>query len=497
MRMLAISVIGLFYLPLLGAQERADGSDAPEVQLIEADEEVVVPVETEEGEVVYEPLDLETVVLPETIFTELQNIIYQMSDRAPAALIARERLVEAQGQRLVERSARMPKLGGFVQYNYQTEQRENSGTKTGPEFFWSINADQPVYQFGALEARSEIGDLRMTAARTRNEGSYIDLLQQVRDIYMRIFQRKVSIELAKEWLELSQEDLSKARRQQKAGELTDLSLLEAEVRVQENKADILQQEEDLAFLEQRLRALSGWTGPILSNYPNTLRRFLRTPVVKEEKTPPPADPTESWVYRDLQTQIDIEERNYTIAKSQNLPRFSVVGGIFQDRIDSAFLATSEERINYFVGGLVTWSLFDGYSTTGQKMAVLARKRQLERQANLQIDLYRAEYTRIASQLSMARRRVEISVRLYELSEARLEASVRRHDNNAISTSELLYARSNRNQSQLSLIASKIQYLNALGEYLSLTGQDPAIERMDERVRPADLPSVLNPWESYK
>ncbi len=446
-------------------------------------------------EVVYEPFDSEKVVLPENIFKELREIIYQMSDRAPAAQMARERLVEAQGLGLVDRSARLPKLGGYAQYNYQTEQRESGATKDGPEFFWSINANQPVYQWGALEARDEIGQLRMQSVRTQNEGAYSDLLKQVRDLYLRIFQRKVSLELAREWLRIAEQDYAKAQRQEKAGELTDLSLIEAEVRVQENRADILNQEQDLAYLELRLRAISGWTGPIIANYNYALRTFLDTPVV-DEKPPPSGNPTEGWTYQNIQTQIEIEKRNYTIAKAEVLPRFSVVGGIFQDRIDSAFLATSEDRINYFVGGLVSWSLFDGNASSGRKMAALARQRQLERQAELEVDLYRAEYARIASTLNVTRRGVEINQRLFELSEAKLSAATRRYESGAISSSELLYAKSGLNQSQLSLIESKISYLNALGAYLTLTGQDPALEMMDSKLKPEELPAVLNPWDSY-
>lgn len=443
-----------------------------------------------------EPLiDLNNTTLPEHIFPELDEIIHQMTARAPTAEIAKARLAEAEGQRMVDRSASLPRLNGFAQYNFQTEQRQNTGTVYGPRFFWSINASQPVYQWGAIEARSQMGDLRIEGALTHNERSYRDLLRESRDLYLRIFMRRVSIQLAQGNLAIVKEEEARLRREFNAGQITEIILAEAEVRVHQHEADMLQQKQDLAFLENQLRTVTGWSGPILPNFSHTRQRFLASNIV-EDGALPRGNPTESASYRQLNTEIALEERQYTIAQARNLPHFSAVAGIFQDQIDSAFLATSEERINYFVGGLVTWNLFDGHETTGLKLASLARRRQLERQAGVEISRFQGEADRLQSALKINRQSIAISQRLLQLSEERLDSTQRRHASGSISTSELLHARSSRDHSELSLISAKINYLNTLGDYLTLTGHDPTLQRLQQLTPRPSLPAVLNPWADY-
>lgn len=462
-----------------------DGVVAVEVEPIEGD--------SEEAEVIVVPPEI---VLPENIFSELDEIIYQMVDRAPSVDIARARLDEAEGQRLIDRSAALPTLGTYAQYNYQTEQRENTGTVERGLYFWSVDARQPIYQWGALEARKQIGDLRIDGARTRNAGAFRQLLRDARDIYLRIFQRRVALDLAEETTAIAEEDFQLMRRRHAAGEITDIELAEAELRVQESQSDILNQQQDLAFFEQRLRTITGWTGPIMANYNHALNAFLTSPVVEDDPLPR-ADPTTSIAYQALQNDIKIQDREYTIAHARNLPHFSVVGGIFRDQIDSAFLAESEDRTNFFVGGLVTWSIFDGNAATGQKMATMARKRQLEREANLEMELFQSQEERLRSVLEINARSISITSRMLELSEARLATAERRYANDAISTGDLLLAKSSRNQSQLSLIGAKINYLNTLSNYLTLTRHDPTLEKMENRVGRPDLPAILNPWTDYR
>lgn len=467
------------------ALENAQVTEAPpEVEILE--------IEENSETLLLQP----EVILPESIFAELDEIIYQMVDRAPSAGIAKARLDEAEGLRLVDRSAGLPTLSTFAQYNYQTEQRENSGTVDRALYFWSLDARQPIYQWGAIEARKQIGDLRVSGAETRNSQAFRQLLRDARDIYLRIFQRRVSLELAQESRAIAQEGLERMKRRHEAGEVTDIALAETEIGVEQAEADILQQEQDYIFLQQRLRTLTGWTGPIISNFSHSLQTFLTSPVV-ENNPLPRGNPTDSVVYQALQNDIAIQEREYTIAHARNLPHFSLVGGIFRDQIDSAFFAESEDRTNFFVGGLVTWSIFDGNAATGQKMATMARKRQLEREANLEMELFQSDEQRLRASLEINARSIGISSRLLELSNQRLATAERRYANGTISTTDLLIAKSSRNQSQLSLIGAKINYLMTLGDYLSLTRHDPTLEKIENRVGRPDMPAILNPWSDYR
>ncbi|WOO42043.1 TolC family protein [Rubellicoccus peritrichatus] len=491
MRLIFISA--LFCLPSFGfvqdeVLEDANASQDP--AMVD-----VLPVEgdAEEEEVVVVPPEI---VLPENIFSELDEIIYQMVDRSPSVEIARSRLDEAEGMRLIDRSASMPSINTFAQFNYQTEQRENTGTVDRGLYFWSLDARQPVYQWGAIEARKEMGDLRIDGAKTRNAASFRQLLRDARDLYLQIFQRRVALELARETAAIAEEDFELVRRRHEAGEVTDIVLAEAEVRVFQGEADILNQEQDFAFLQQRLRTITGWTGPIMSNFSLSLRDFLTSPVVEDDPLPR-GDPTKSIAYQAIQNNIEIQDREYTIAHARNLPHFSLVAGVFRDQIDSAFLAESEDRTNFFVGGLVTWSIFDGNAATGEKMATMARKRRLEREADMEMQLFQSQEQRLRATLDINTRSIGIASRLLELSNQRLKTAERRHASGAISTGELLLAKSNRNQSQLSLIGAKIDYLITLGDYLGMTRHDPTLEKMESRVGRPDLPTILNPWTDYR
>jgi len=436
------------------------------------------------------------VVLPEEVFPELEVVVQELSKNAPAAAIARERLSEAAGVRLAERSARLPEVGSYAQLNYQTEQRENTGTVDRALYFWGIEANQPVYQWGAIEARAQMGDLRVDAARNNNAASLRALLRDARDLYLRIFRRKVALQLAQETRSIAEQDLARVEQRHQAGELTDVERAEAEVLVAHSEADILQQEHDLQYLELQFRAITGWKGGLLPDFDSALARFMDTKVV-EEAPLPRKSPTESLMYQTLQTQIELEEKQYTVANALNLPQFRLVGGIFRDEIDSAFLADSEDRINYFIGGAVTWNIFDGYEAAGLKMAARARKRQLERQAEMELGLYQSEALRLRTQLEFMGRNVLINERLLELSEARLATARRRFDNGAISTNDLLLSQSSRNQAQLSLIDTKINYMTVLSNYLTLTRQDPVLESLTDGIRRPDLPDVINPWGNYR
>lgn len=435
------------------------------------------------------------VVLPEDIFPQLRRILSVTSRLAPQVDVARDRLAEAEGLRLVDRSARLPELSTFVQGNLQSEQREVSGAVNQFLYLWGVNARQPVYEFGAIEARTQLGDLRVASARTQNLTAMQNLVNEVRDRYMQYFRRKVSLELAKVNLEIARNDYQSAVKRHDAGELTDLALTEAEVVVQQNEAEMLSQEQDLQFLEMQLRTLTGWKADVLPFFDAALERFLTTPVYDGEVLPG-GSPTDSLAYESLQTRIDIQEKEYTIANARNLPKFSLVAGIFRDQIDAAFLGTAEERVNYFVGGLLTWSIFDGNETAGLKMAAQARKRQLERQADIELDRHQNEISRVKSSLGYLEKSLGIHARLLELADQRLSTESSKFERGVISTSNFLWAKNSRNQAQLALIDTKIQYLNTMTYYLSLTRHDPTLNELTDSIRAPDLPDVINPWGDY-
>ena len=449
----------------------------------------------------YEPREIAPktashIILPEHIFPELDAIIEQLAKHAPRMRIAHERLSEAEGINYIEKSERLPEVYISGQYNYQTEQREFTGTVDKVRYFWNVYAQQPLYQWGAIEAHSEIGDLRLSQAEIDNEISLSALLQETRRLYLYILAQKASLLIDDKSLQIAQSNYDRMHKEYQLNRIAKIDLTQADIDLQRVEVNRSRKMKNLVFAERQLRQLTGWNGPIIQNLQKAIQNLIDTPFSASEYQSAIGEPTHNRTYQNLQNAIAIEERQYTIAQAKNLPRLNAIAGIFQDQIDSAFLADSEDRTNYFVGALLQWNVFDGFLTSGAKIAANARKRRLQSAAELELQRFQAQSYDLKTDLTLDQQSIEIAAKTLDISQQRLQSATEQLDNGSITENQWLNYLSARDSSQLELINAKITYLNTLGTYLELHSGDPTLRQLDDKLPKPKQDSLMNPWAVY-
>lgn len=417
-----------------------------------------------------------TISTPEDLFPQLLDIYAIANEKAPALLREIQKISEAEGMSYFFSSDKYPHLNFDINAGY--ERRLPGRGEDSDEFrnFFNLSLSQPIYHWGGIVARDQIGKIDMDLAKEGYERFYQNLAQEIRVLYISLILENIALrnaELSEKIIYKNLEVLDEQRRQ---GVLSEDDYTLQYIELQETLLDIQKNKNQSLRIGERLEYITGY------NESNLKELILEIPSPELNKNLFEEKLTDflNGGYKNSPEfslnlkKIQREKENLKFIESINRPLFNIQLTIKQVQDNTASFNYVDTLI-YFGGVRLTWNIFDGFATKGRKIASLARIRLLEQQ-ELGIN---NQLTRQARKMATD---LDLSFRSLELNEARYPFAMKfwNRDNqlkeeNKISELEYLESRLNFFKKQNDLYIARSNFLLNLSEFLSFVGHDPALQ----------------------
>jgi outer membrane protein TolC len=407
-------------------------------------------------------LRVERVERPEYHFPQLQEIITRLNEQAPDLLLSKLELEEASIKQEIVRSSHGANLEFSLSGLSIQEDRPNRNFDQRDDAFASLNAKKPIYHSGALEAKETIAELEKYQAESNLEFRKKFLEIEIRALFLELvvlhFRKATSIER----ISLASQNLNDQKIRQKKG-------MVSMVDVSETEMDLINQEIVLSELklkigkeEAKFRSLSGFDNVLDFEVRSSFLEFCRDYKFPDNflllvgGTNLEINQLESFIKR--------ENQKVVIAESEMLPKFNLVGSVFQDQVDTVSNDERVNRNNILFGIEASWALWDSGKSKNEKRASIIRKRMYQtelelarRKMRMFTESKRKELLSLLERITLSRKLLSVSMDY--LSKCEMEFSQSRK-----SDLDLLSAQLEVDSAKLANIEAVCRYLCTLDLY---------------------------------
>jgi outer membrane protein len=289
----------------------------------------------------------------------------------PEIAIARKKVEAARGG-LVE--ARAGYLPAVVSTGLADKRQEQEETRLRDEdYSASVRLQQNVYTGGGTSNRVAIARLKIEQADYDFQETASRIAMETRIAFYEALLNRAKIQVHEDSVHALEEEAKNQQERLRAGLVGPLNVQRAEVALANERPELIDAQTQLKNSYLRLAELLGIDlSPDSDQAPFEIAGELRyepgTPTLNECLARADA---ERPLIKARQREIEIEDRQYVVDRSELRPRFGVFGGyeVYNER--DPFVG--QEFNHGFVAGISgTWNIFDGFATKGRMQATRAR-----------------------------------------------------------------------------------------------------------------------------
>ncbi len=423
--------------------------------------------------------------MPEDFAPGLSPLLKQAVERSPSTIMASIAVAQAEAGRYNYAAALWPQLG--LNTNYQVSIQSTSNGPSTPaqkNLLYNASITQPIFQWGAYKNNAAIGDLGEKIAERQFAEAYRMLAVSIREQYMALIGKKISLRNAQFALKLSKESLQVQQARFDAGASSEAEMGNFRMSVDDAQLAADRAEEDFGYARRVFTRLVGIDDLSPDSIPDELKHAeFSTSLADAVLTGFVGDGIESTfqseVYKMMVTQQDL---NYSIAKVRLLPKFAASASIGSPGI------LPDRRQHRQPGGTEDGDLrrrrhvehLRRLCDPGRQDSALASKRQFERMRQSYVDQTVDQMADLRKQVGFSSRAMAIA----ELHHSLIESEVKRlsDDKNLGYASEAtidtgkvtLYAW------EFNMAYARSDYFSRWTEFVSLAGLDPALANLPSR-----------------
>ena len=393
----------------------------------------------------------------EIYFPQISDIIAKMDSNSPSLLQNRESVKEASFYRMITDSERG--INANLNINSHSIHEKRAGDSYYQRFrtVGSVYVKKPFFHWGALHAKSSIAELSEKLAQNNTRDAKSDLMVHVKSEYLNLVLLSFELNLYKQILQLRGQNEEDLRQRNKLGLVTELNVSEAAIKKLEQSIKVSELERIIRNRNSNFIFDTGYEKPLDLNISESFRKFyLENDFGK--RIPVLINSLSSNRIGELKIQIAKEEQNLIVANSANKPKLNLVGGFFQDQIDSLDNPHSVRRNNLLIGMEANWNLWDSSRSKGQKSLALAKKRKFDIQLENEIKKLRMEIKNLQSQLDNLSSQIKLSRELMKSAQNRLEKSQIELDAKRITPSKHFESEIAMSNANLNLVRTVFNYI---------------------------------------
>ncbi len=410
--------------------------------------------------------------LPEDQIPQLQVLVEQAMRQSPRMLERNLDLVQAEADGYMARASSLPRLGASLNYDLQREKRGANGPRQNNEqFAYNISLTQQVWHWGALEASRKISRIDESLSRLNYGEAYRLLAAEVRSAYLGLVVQKLSLNNAEHVFRMAQANLGRQQERYKSGQITYGQIMVDQLRMDDSDLVARRARADMDLALDAFRALSGMADFSVGDLPDSIPELSQAPAFQSTAG---SSLVESHAGV-LAAEKEVEKAKLGLIgpKYQLYPRLDLAAGNRRDEISDDVNPNNKYLTeSLFVGVRVNWSLFDGFSNKGQKLAALTRLRRAEQRL-----------TSLRDTLGRALQREENNIRFtwdsYQVAKMRLRMAreglthmEQQFEQGLASQAQIDDAQTGVNNNLYLTQAALAAHLNANVQYLSSRGLDP-------------------------
>ena len=290
----------------------------------------------------------------------------------PEIAIARKKMEAARGGLVEAKSGYLPAL---VSTGLADKRQDQVDTRLRQEDYnASLRLQENVYTGGATTNRVAIARLKIEQADYDFQETANRVTMETRIAFYEALLNRAKIEVHEDAVRALDEEAKNQQERLRAGLVGTLNVQRAEVALANERPEVINAQTQLKNSYLRLSELLGVDFPPDSEQPpfeiaGELKYEPGTPTLNECLVR--AD-SERPLIKSRQREIEIENRQYVVDRSELHPRFGVFGGyeVYNERDPDV----GHEFNHGFVAGVSgTWNIFDGFATKGRMQATRARR----------------------------------------------------------------------------------------------------------------------------
>jgi outer membrane protein len=425
-----------------------------------------------------EPLPIS---LPEDLLPELREILVRAAQQSPSVQQANIEAARTEANYISSRASMLPNLYASGSYSWsENEVRDRPETASKNDgLYYNIGASQPIFHWGALKAQTDISRLEIAIAGKNTEEIYRALTGTLRTQYMALIQKKIGLRNQMYVQKMAEDHLAAQEERLSRGIISTGDILEPRLRAEEARYNTLNAQYDLEATLRVFARLAGRTDLRIEHLPEVLPRPQYAPDLLAEHF----QIVSSEVLRDLpQAQVfelrqQQNQKRYHIERTRLLPKLNASAGYGVSNFTTVTptAVTQTPTVVRHASISANWTLFDGLSSRGGRLAALAATRLAERQLEAFLQTRMDELRTLQGTIQASAQLMDITERRYDLAREAVRLTRQNFELGRVAQSDVDGVVNNANQAEARTVLARSTFLSAWAQYVSLTGMDPVLE----------------------
>lgn len=413
-----------------------------------------------------------------TIDQVLQHAAYD----SPEMLEARLSIAQSNADRLRGWVTYLPQISMSYQVGGTHEIRKSINPSDATRYggSYSVSASHPLYHWGAIAARRELGFSQETIAEKQGVIKFAQMIPRIRASYGQLVVKKNALTLLEKKIENKTLSLEKSQTllemgRKSANEVAQLSL--------ELRSHQLEKKHALNLMERDLvnfRNETGFLDLTVDQIPNDLE--LPEHDIANLESEYMAFKNERFKHSLPQSIANEHHRSIKnqliIVNASEKPTFNFGFGMSQAPVEVN--NKYEISTNFSTGITGSWTLFDRDESKSNKRSLLLRKRQVDMQLETTRSRLFAEGKHLLESLISSNQAYKLRIEQLKLTEEALATAQSNFERGDINQEDLHTTELKVLEVKNSVLTDKVNLLNAYYSFLGTIFMDTAIDYFDPK-----------------
>lgn len=427
-------------------------------------------------------------VLPEMLIPQLNILVDQAMRLSPRMMMVNADLAAAQADMMVEKSARLPSVGGSASVLKSNEDRGDVfGKIPTDKIYYNFSINQTLFKWGEVSRNIENGKIRYAIDEGRTQQAYAILANDVRSAFLYLVRARRGLERVQFNLALSDDLLRETKAKRNQNLASDVEVFNAEVAQQQATYTSGISEDSFLVASATLARLTGTAALTFDEVPNefpvpSISADAEEIVRDLAEFLSAAEPTNTDLKIALEN-LKIQQNNLKNTETSLRPKLNLTAGIsLDDQTYSRNVADKYEVQSTYAGINLNWSIFDGFATKRRIRSSLARIRSAEiryEESRRELIDNVQSHGRLLKTLALA---VVIAERGLDSARLQLEAMKESETRGEASEAQINVLKLGYHDAMGAALYARHNYWNKLSSLLGLIDEDPVLDRIPNHVK---------------
>jgi outer membrane protein TolC len=421
------------------------------------------------------------VVVPETIFPELADLLAEAATQSPRMLAQAINSDIFAGNVQVARAGMLPQLGASVTQTWGEEERTSGQAFDTDKLAYQVSLSQPLYHWGTLRNNLRVAKLSQLIGQGRTEEAYNALAAEVRAQYLQLIRKQQTLELLRFRQIQAERRLAQGRERVEARTVAAAEIFPLEIAADRADLAVLEAEADMARSQRALARLVGRSELGLGSIPAEIPPLDSDAGVAAVQALAQAlrheEVIDTRALAALRRQLEISQMTLHNTRMGLRPRFNLVVAMTQDEQTFGTFPITKYESRYTYGGVrMSWTIFDSFRTKGAVRSALGRLRSAERDLSQAEEDLIARVGALADQVQFSARNLQINERLLQAAEGGLKFQQDQFAMGNASEGAVTGARDHLHVALGNTLNTRYAHLMLLVQFLGAIDADPAVDR---------------------